>query len=87
MEERGKWREISPQVLKDCFHAVNLYLLDGLLEPPGEFPYGFILLLYNSLQRTNIPLMSYRTKILRDEYSPKLVERIYRIKRELMELG
>ena len=49
MEERGRWREASLEVLKDCVHAVNFYLLDGLPEPPGEVSYGFLLLLYNSL--------------------------------------
>ena len=50
MEERGRWREAAPEVLKDYIHAVNVHLLDGLLEPPGEVQYGFLLLLYNSLQ-------------------------------------
>ena len=59
MEERGRSCEASPKVLKDCFHAVNLYPLDGLPEPPSEVPYDFLILLYNSMQRTNIPLLSY----------------------------
>ena len=59
MEERGRWRETSSEVLKDCIHAVNLYLLDGLPEPPGEVPYGFLLLLYNSLQGANIHFLPY----------------------------
>ena len=29
-EERGRWREASPKVLKDYVHAVITYLLDGL---------------------------------------------------------
>ena len=67
MEERGGWREASPEVLKDYIHAVNLYVLDDLPEPPGEVPYDFLLLLYNSLQRANIPILPYRIEILRDE--------------------
>ena len=58
-EERGRWCEASLKVLKDCVHAVNLYLLNGLPEPPGEVPHGFLLLLYNSLQITNISLQPY----------------------------
>ena len=59
MEERGRWREASPEVLKDCVHSVNLYLLDGLPKPPGEVLYGFLFLLYYSLQRANISLLPY----------------------------
>ena len=59
MEEKGRWREASPEVLKDYVHVVNLYLLDWLPEPPGEVSYVFLLLLYNSLQRANIPLLPY----------------------------
>ena len=59
MKERGRLDEASPKVMKDYVHVVNLYLLDGLPERPSEVPYGFLLLLYNSLQRTNIPLLSY----------------------------
>ena len=59
MEEKGRCREASPEVLKDCFHAVNLYLLDGLPKPLGEVPYGFLLLFYNSLQGANIPSLPY----------------------------
>ena len=83
----GRRREASLEVLKDCVHAVNLYLLDGLLEPPSEVSYGFVLLLYDSLQRTNIPLLPYRTKVLRDEHGQKFIERIYRISGELVEPG
>ena len=54
----GKWRETSSEVLKDCVHAANFYLLDGLPKPLGVVPYGFLLLLYNSLQRANIPILS-----------------------------
>ena len=71
------WPEASPEVLKDCIHAISLYLLDGLPEPPCEVLYGFLFLLYNSLQRANVPLLLYQTKILRDECSPKLIERVY----------
>ena len=87
MEEGNGWLEASPKVLKDCVHAISLYLLDGLPEPPSEVSYGFLFLLYNSLQRANVPLLQYRTKILRDECSPKLIERVCRIMRELVEPG
>ena len=40
MEERSRLREALPEVLKDCAHAVNFYLLDGLLESLGEVQYG-----------------------------------------------
>ena len=59
MEERGRWHEASPEVLKDYVDVVNLYLLDGLPKPPGEVSYGFLLPLYNDLQRADISLMSY----------------------------
>ena len=77
MEEMSGWPEASLEVLKDCIHAISLYLLDGLLEPPCEVSYGFLFLLYNSLQRANIPLLLHQTKILRDERNPKLIERVY----------
>ena len=59
MEERGRWSEASLEVMKDCIHAVNLYLLNDLPESPGEVPYGFLLMLYNSLQRANISSLPY----------------------------
>ena len=59
MEEKGRRFEALPEVLKDCVHAINLYLLDYLPEPPGEVPYGFLFLLYYSSQRADIPLMPY----------------------------
>ena len=74
MEERSGWPEASPEVLKDRVHAISLYLLDGLPEPLCEVSYGFLFLLYNSLLSVNVPLLSYKTKILRDECSPKLIE-------------
>ena len=77
MEEESGLLEASPEVLKDCIHAISLYLLDGLLEPPCEVLYGFLFLFYNSIQRANVPLLPYRTKILRDECSPKLIEQPY----------
>ena len=66
MEERGEWHEASLEVLIDRVHAVNLYALDNLPEPPGEVPYGF--------QRANISLFPYRIEILRDVYCPNLIE-------------
>ena len=77
MEERGGWLKASLKVLKDCVHAISLYLLDDLLEPPCEVSYGFLFLLYNSMQRANVALSPYQTQILRDECSPKLIERVY----------
>ena len=77
MEERSGWPKASLEVLKDCVHAVDLYLLDDLLESPCEVLYGFLFLLYNSLQRANVPFLPYRTKALGNECSPKLIERIY----------
>ena len=71
------WPEASPEVLKDCVHAISLYLLDDLPEPPCEVSYGFLFLLHNSLQRANVPLLPYQTKILRDECNPNLIERVY----------
>ena len=59
MEEKGRWREASPEILKDCVHVVNLYLLDGLPEPSGAVLYGFIFLIYNSLQGANITFLPY----------------------------
>ena len=69
--------EAAPKDLKDSVYAISLYLLDSLPEPPCEVLYGFLFLLYNRLQRANVPLLSYRTKIPRDECSPKLIERVY----------
>ena len=77
MAERSGWPEASPGVLKDCVHGISLYLLDGLPEPPCEVLYGFFFLLYNSLQRVNIPLLLLLTKTLGDECGPKLIERVY----------
>ena len=74
-----------PEVLKDCIHAVNLHLLDIFPESPGEILYGFFFLFYYSMQRTNIPFLSYKTKVLGDEYSPEFAERIYRIARKPVE--
>ena len=75
---RKEWMaKASPEVLKDCVYVISLYLLDGLPKPPCEVSYGFLFMLYNSLQRTNVPLQVYRTKILRDECTPKLIERVY----------
>ena len=59
MEEQSRRREALPEVLKDCVHAVNFYLLDDLPESPGEVLYGFLFLLYYSLQGTNINLLPY----------------------------
>ena len=77
MEERSGWLEASPEVLKDYVHAISLYLLNGLPEPPCEVSYGFLFLLYNSFQIANVPLLPHQIKILRDECSPKLIERVY----------
>ena len=77
MEEKNGWHEPSPEFLKDCVHAISLNLLDDLPEPPCKVSYGFLFLLYNSLQRANVPIMPHQTKILRDECSPKLIERVY----------
>ena len=77
MEERSRQREALHEVLKDYVHAVNFYLLDNLPKSPGEVLNGFLFLLYYSLQRTNIPLLLYCTKVLRDEYGPELAEQIY----------
>ena len=74
MEERSGWPEASPEVLEDCVHAVSLNLQDDLPESPCEVSYGFLFLLYSSLQRANVPFLSYQTKILRDECSPKLID-------------
>ena len=40
MEEWSGRREALPEVLKDCVHDVNFYLLDGLPESPSEVSYG-----------------------------------------------
>ena len=40
MEEGSRRPEASPEVPKDCVHAVKFYLLDGLPEPPLKVPYG-----------------------------------------------
>ena len=36
------WPGASPEVQKDYIHAISLYLLDGLPEPPYEVSYGFL---------------------------------------------
>ena len=59
MEEGSQRPEASSEVLKDFIHAIKFYLLDGLPEPLCEVPYGFLFLLYNSLQRANIPFLPY----------------------------
>ena len=40
MEKGSRRPEASSEVLKDCIHVVKFYLLDGLLDPPCEVPYG-----------------------------------------------
>ena len=57
--KNGGRGEALLEILKDCVHAVNLYLLSGLTESPSEVPYGFFLFLYYGLQRTNIPLLPH----------------------------
>ena len=42
MEEGGRRPKASPEVLKNCVHAVKFYLLDGLLEPPRKVSYGLV---------------------------------------------
>ena len=49
MEEGSQQPEASFEVLKDWIHAVKLYLLDGLPEPPCEVPYGLFFMFQNSL--------------------------------------
>ena len=49
MEEESQRPEASPKVLKNCFHAVKIYLLDSLPEPPCEVPYGLFFMFQNSL--------------------------------------
>ena len=49
MEEGGRWLKASPKVLKDCFHVVRFYLLDGLPEPPRKVSYGLVFMFQNSL--------------------------------------
>ena len=49
MEEGSQWPEASSEVLKDCIHAVKLYLLDGLPKPPCEVSYGLFFVFQNSL--------------------------------------
>ena len=85
MEEWSGQREALPEFMKDCIDAVNFYLLYGLPKSPSEVPYGFLFLLYYGLQRTNIPLFPHKEKVPRDEYCPKLVERVPQITRELVE--
>ena len=38
MEEGGRRPEASPEVLKDCVHAIKFYLLEGLPKPPRKAP-------------------------------------------------
>ena len=41
MEEGGQRPEASPEVLKDCVHVVQFYLLDGLPEPPRKIVWTY----------------------------------------------
>ena len=59
MEVGSRRPEASPEVLKDCIHAVKFYLFDGFPEPPYEVPYGLIFVFQHSLQGTNIPFLKH----------------------------
>ena len=48
-KKRSRWPKASPKVLEDYIHAIQLYLLDDLLEPPCEVLNRLFFLLENSL--------------------------------------
>ena len=59
MEEGCLWPEASPEILKDCIHVVNFYLLDSLPKPFCEVLYGLFFVFQNSLQGSNIPFLMH----------------------------
>ena len=54
------WPEASLEVLKDYVHAISLYLLDSLPEPPCEVSYGF--LSYFIIVYKELMFLFYHTK-------------------------
>ena len=59
MERGGCRPKASPEVMKDRFHALKIYLLDGLPEPPRKIPYGLVFMLHNCLQGTDVSFLAH----------------------------
>ena len=77
MEEWGGGPKVSSKVLQCCIHTVNMNLLDRLSEPAREVPDGLVFPFKDGLEGADVPLLSDRAQVLRDECGPQFDERVY----------
>ena len=77
MEKRGDWPEAFSEILKDHIHAVDVNLLDRLTKSAREVPDGLVLPFEDGLEGVDVPLLSDRAQILRDERGPQFAKCVY----------
>ena len=77
MEKRGGWPEAPPEILQDRIHVVDVDLLDRLIEPACEVTDGLVLPFEDGLEIVDVPLLSDKAQILRDERGPQFAKCVY----------
>ena len=70
MEERGGRPKASSEVLQDHIHTVDINLLERLSEPTCEVPDGLVFPFEDGLEGADVPFLSDRAQVLRDERGP-----------------
>ena len=66
----GGWLKASSEVLQYCIYTVDINLLDCLSEPVREVPDGLVFPFKDGLEGGDVPFLSDRAQVLRDERSP-----------------
>ena len=77
MEKRGGWPEAPSEILQDRIHVVDVNLLDHLTKSTREVPDGLVLPFEDGLEEADVPLLSDRAQILRDEHGPQFTKCVY----------
>ena len=77
MEERGGRSKASSEVLQDRIHTVDVNLLDCLSEPACEVSDGLIFPFEDGLEGADVPILSDREQVLRDERGAQFAECVY----------
>ena len=77
MEERGGWPKASSEVLQYCIHTVGINLLDRLSELASEVSDGLVFPFKDGLEGADVPFLSDRAQVLRDERGPQFAEFVY----------
>ena len=76
-KKKGGRPKASFEVLQDRVHIVDINLLDCLSKPVREVSNGLVFRFKDGLEGADVPFLSDRAQVLRDERNPQFAECVY----------